>query len=103
MILGNYLKALLNEFVFTPENIYKIKKFIGNRGSKITPNYFGNLCGTTGLFIFLIKDALEYSGITSEKKTQLALIYSNLNHSKNLNKSYLEKMKKVQELMVKEN
>ena len=83
-------------FDFSPQNIYAIRKIIGNKVSKINPSYFGSLCGTTGLFIFLIKDALEYAGITSEKKTQPTLIYNTLKYSIEKDKDYIEYLKAVQ-------
>lgn len=49
--------------------------------NKINPTYFSKLCSTTSLFIFLLKDALEYSGIIIvEKKSQLPKIYNNYNY-----------------------
>ena len=51
---------------------------------KINPNYFSKICGTSGLLIFLLKDALEYCGvIINEKKTQPARILDNLMYYKN--------------------
>lgn len=37
---------------------------------KITPAYFSKICGTTGLFVFFIKDILDYFGISNDKKTK---------------------------------
>jgi hypothetical protein len=31
--------------------------------NKINPNNFSKICGTTGLFVFFIKDAIEYIGL----------------------------------------
>lgn len=45
----------------------------------MSPAYFSKICGTTGLIIFLIKDALEYAGIIiQEKKNIPARLHSNL-------------------------
>lgn len=81
------------KFDFSSKNLYHIKKFIGNRVNKISPSYFGNLCGTTGLFIFLIKDALEFAGVTNEKKTQSAILYQSLTYLLDLTNGYVEKLK----------
>ena len=37
---------------------------------KILPSYFSNICGTTGLFVFVIKDILEFMGITPKIKNK---------------------------------
>ena len=63
---------------------------------KLKPKYFGNICGTTGLFVFLIKDCLEYCGAVEDKKTQGSRIKANYLYQKTLfdklnkNISYLE-------------
>jgi hypothetical protein len=31
--------------------------------NKINPNNFSKICGTTGLFVFFIKDAIDYIGL----------------------------------------
>ena len=47
--------------------------------NKIIPNYFSRICGTTGLLVFIVKDALEYCGvIINDKKTQPSRIIDNL-------------------------
>ena len=52
--------------------------------NKIVPNYFSKICGTTGLLVFIVKDALEYCGvIINDKKTQPARILDNLLYYKN--------------------
>ena len=46
--------------------------------------------GTTGFFVFLIKDAVEYAGILEDKKSQPSRIKANYIYLKNL----LEKLDK---------
>ena len=41
---------------------------IGNNFFKINPNYYSNICGTTGLLMFYVKDILEYAGVIIDKK-----------------------------------
>ena len=36
--------------------------------NKLTPVYYSKLCPTTGLFVFVVKNALEYIGILEDKK-----------------------------------
>ncbi len=49
--------------------------------NKINPTYYSKICSTTSLFIFLLKDALEYSGVIMvDKKSQLQKIFNNYNY-----------------------
>ena len=68
--LGDYLINKSKEFIFDDENIYKIEKIIKNNKSNFNPSYYSNICGTTGLIVFLLKDVLEYLGVfINDKKT----------------------------------
>lgn len=58
------------------ENCFKVLKLLGNFSSKLTANYFTKICGTTGLFIFVLKDILEYAGIIMDKKSSPPRLYS---------------------------
>lgn len=63
---------------FSDENIYKIAQIANENLSIITPTYYSKKCPTTGLFVFLIKDFLEYAGIIPPKKKVIARLYKNL-------------------------
>ena len=66
---GDLLRRNIDDdLILTYENAYKITHLIGEHISKITPAYFSKLCGTTGLFVFLIKDVLDYFGISGESE-----------------------------------
>ena len=72
---GKISEILLNNIVekkifLTGENLYKIFKLIENDVNKFCSGYFSKLCGTTGLFIFYIKDILDFLGFSNEKKFQ---------------------------------
>ena len=49
------------------KNIYNVYHLIENNLNKIIPSYFSKICGTTGLFVFFIKDVLDFLGITNDK------------------------------------
>lgn len=67
---GNYLSGVLYEnFDTSSENLYEIYKLLDKNHYKITPNYYSKLCGTTGLIVFFVKDALEYLGFIEDKRT----------------------------------
>ena len=68
MIIENVMKDQLN---FSSENIYKILNLIDNKLFIVTPSYYTKKCSTTGLFVFFIKDILDYLGISHDKKTQI--------------------------------
>lgn len=63
-------RTLSNNLVITPENIYKLFHIIDGNLHKIIPSYFSKLCGATGLITFFIQDALDYLGISNDKKVK---------------------------------
>ena len=94
--LSEFLLKCTSEFNFDDKNIFKLKAMSKDSVDKLKPKYFGNICGTTGLFVFLIKDCLEYCGAVEDKKTQGSRIKANYLYQKTLfdelnkNISYLE-------------
>ena len=50
--------------------MYLIIHIIGDNLTKIFPGYFSTICGTTGLFAFVIKDVLDYFGLSTDKEIQ---------------------------------
>ena len=65
------IKNSKNDLVLTSENIYKILHIIKGNLNKVTPSYFSSICGTTGLFVFYIKDILDFLGISHDKKLRV--------------------------------
>jgi hypothetical protein len=94
--LGSMVTGLVKNIDFSTENIYKVSKLVGSNTSKMTPNYFSKMCGTTGLFIFLIKDALEYSGILIDKKTPVSRLNKNYMYNFEILQNKIERLKKIQ-------
>ena len=94
--LSEFLLKCTSEFNFDDKTIFKLKAMSKDSVDKLKPKYFGNICGTTGLFVFLIKDCLEYCGAVEDKKTQGSRIKANYLYQKalfdelNKNISYLE-------------
>ena len=81
--IGTYISNSVKNFNFNNKTIYIINKLVKDIKNKIIPSYYTKICGTTGLVVFLIKDALEYCGIIySDKKTQPSIIYKNLEYEK---------------------
>ena len=96
--LGEYIKNLFKNFDFSNENIQKIKEMTEGNLDKLTPTYYSKLCPTTGLFIFFIKEILEYTGIFIDRKTSMSRIYKNLEYNLSF---YKEKETKIEKLLKK--
>ena len=67
---GDILVTMINnkKMVVNGNNLYKIYNLVKGNLNKILPNYYSNICGTTGLFVFIIKDILEFLGISHKIK-----------------------------------
>ena len=67
---GDILLGLINKkrVDISKNNLYQIYNLVKGNWDKIIPNYFSSICGTTGLFVFIIKDILEFLGISKKIK-----------------------------------
>ena len=82
--IGTFILKKFNEITFEHKKIVLINKLLSAIKNNFNASYFSKICGTTGLLIFIIRDALEYCGvIINEKKTQPARILDNLLYYKN--------------------
>ena len=72
------------KFKFDNKIILKVKSLSKDLNEKLKPKYWSNICGTTGFFVFMIKDAVEYSGVLEDKKTQPSRIKENYLYVKSL-------------------
>lgn len=61
----------------SPSNLYKIYRLIRNNQHKLNPTYFSEICGTSGLVTFFLKDSLEFLGAISTKTTCQTRILKN--------------------------
>ena len=64
------VKNITENIVLSTDNIYQIVHLIGDNLAKLFPGYFSTICGTTGLFAFVIKDVLDFFGISTDKEIQ---------------------------------
>ena len=94
---GTLLKEYINKFNFTSKNIYKLKKLIYGKEDQLKPLLYEDICKTTGLVIFIIKDSLEYCGLLkNEQKNEPNIIINYLEFlKKNLDraKEYIDMLK----------
>ena len=76
-------------------NLYQIYNLVKGNLNKIIPNYFSDICGTTGLFVFIIKDILDFLGISLKNKNRenSYWTYSDILDSINEKIEYLKKYK----------
>ena len=82
--IGTFIVDKFKDITFEHKKIFLLNKLLVGIKKNINPTYYSKICGTTGLLIFIIKDALEYCGvIINEKKTQPARIIDNLMYYKN--------------------
>lgn len=93
---GTLINSLIKDIDFSDENIYVLIKLAGSDVSKITPTYFSKFCGTTGLIIFLIKDAFEYAGIVIDKKTLPIKLHRNYTYAIDVLQNKMTRLKKIQ-------
>ena len=84
--VGILLQKILDEKLINIDgnNLYKIYKLAYKDLDKIHPKYFSNLCGTTGLITFFIKDILDFLGISNESNIQINAYWTYDNIIKNL-------------------
>ena len=55
--------------------LYRLYKLYENNSSKLCSAYYSKLCGTTSLFIFYIKDVLDFIGFSKEIKFEKNAYY----------------------------
>ena len=69
---GDLLQKIINEnkINISGDNLYQLYKLTKKDLNKIAPQYYSKMCGTTGLFVFIIKDVLDFVGISNTVKTQ---------------------------------
>ena len=90
--LGKLVESEFKEIDLSNENICKIIDMCKPYQSILTPTYYSKNCPTTGLFVFLVKETLEYIGAINEKKTQPGRLYRNLEYRLNSLKEKKEKI-----------
>lgn len=77
-------------------NLYKLYWLTNNNLNKITPAYYSKICGNTGLFMFFIKDILDFVGFSSHKQNRKNIYwtFSYIIDSLNKNIEKIESFKK---------
>lgn len=96
---GDFIKSCLPEFDFSPSNIYKLKKIVNGNESKLKGSTLNNICPTTRLITFLIKDSMEYCGIfTNSKKNMPYILLKYLEYVQEVDKRIKEYVNKLKDI-----
>mmetsp|Transcript_19206 Transcript_19206/g.35114 ORF Transcript_19206/g.35114 Transcript_19206/m.35114 type:complete len:483 (+) Transcript_19206:965-2413(+) len=74
-------RAISEEFFYTNVNLDIIEKIIGDQESSVSPQFYTSFCQLTGMLMFAIKEACDYSGLIKEKAAPWRR-YSRLLHKK---------------------
>ena len=82
--LSGFCERSILKYNFDNKNIFKLKELVKDKEESIKSSYFSTICGTTGLFAFLIKDALEYCGAIEDRKTPPCRLKNNYLYAKTL-------------------
>jgi hypothetical protein len=82
--IGSFIYEKSKSFDFSHKNIYTLNKLLVGIKPKLNPGSFSKISGTTGLLIFIVRDALEFAGVLITNKTPKSRIYDNLMYYKNL-------------------
>lgn len=71
--VGDLLKNIFEEkkIFIDGNNLYKIYKIVYKNLDKIYPKYFRTFCANTGLITFLIKELLDFVGISNDENTKV--------------------------------
>jgi hypothetical protein len=98
--IGKIILDNISNINFTSDNILRMQKVIGNQYHKLNPTFFSKLCGTTGLFLFLIKDSFEYCGILVDaKKTPPFNLYRNEKYISDRLEKLIESLRNIHLLL----
>ena len=82
--IGSFILAKSKEFDFSHKSIYLLNRLLVGIKPNINPAFFSKLSGTTGMLIFIVKEALEFCGVLVSKKTPKSRIYDNLIYYKSM-------------------
>ena len=82
--IGSFILEKSKNFDFSHKSIYLLNRLLVGIKPKINPATFSKISGTSGLLFFVVKDALEFSGVLISKKTPINRIYDNLMYYKSI-------------------
>ena len=97
--VGELLQNIIDEkkICIDGNNLYKIYKIVYKDFDRINPQYFSNICGITGLITFIIKDILDFVGISNKESIQINAYwtYNDIIDDLNNKIEYIKNSKKI--------
>ena len=89
---GKFIEKELKGKIFEDKEIYCLFRLAKNYLDIISPNYFQKINKDIAIFVFVIKDILEQSGILSSVSTKPDMDYILLNAELETNKAILDEL-----------
>ena len=95
--LGTFIENEIKSVNLESNNelIYKIYSISYSHLQKLKPNYYQNICKTTGIIVFIIKDILDYLGISKDRNVSSSKIYKLLNARIEMQNRFLTKLNSI--------
>ena len=94
--IGNFVSNEITSFDFSNENVLTLSKMVIGIEKMLTPSYYSTICPTTGLFMYIVKDVLEYTGVLPDKQVSPARLNINLNYEYEKYKQMIENVEQMQ-------
>lgn len=94
--LGTALEKICSSSLDVSENnIYFIFRICLPLIDILNPLYFSEKCSTTSLFLFIIKDPLEYVGILPDRRTQPGIMHKYATYNIMKDNELIEKLASI--------
>ena len=92
--LGSFIENQIRKINFDTNNelLYKLYTLSNSNIHKIKPNYYQNICKTTGIIVFIIKDIIDYLGLSKDRNVSSGKIYRVLNARLDIQNRFLMKL-----------
>jgi hypothetical protein len=95
--LGTFISNEVSTFDLSDENILVLSKMIIGYEKILTPSYYSSISPTTELFMTVLKDVLEYSGLLSDNEILPARMNKNLSYECEKYKQLIKEVEQLQE------
>ena len=92
--LGSFIENQIRKINLdtNTELLYKLYTLSNSNIHKIKPNYYQNICKTTGIIVFIIKDIIDYLGLSKDRNVSSGKIYRVLNARLDIQNRFLMKL-----------
>ena len=80
--IGTFISSHSTQIDFSDENVYELYELCKGKEKMLSPVYFSRSYPTAGLFVFIVHDIVEYTGVLVDRKTPIQSIYKRLYYGK---------------------